>query len=79
MQRAVLNRATIEVADTTGVCGARIRFSRVADSSDRFSEYVHSQSHVAIFSASQTKMRHNGRLTNDEYDFSNVRGFVSDP
>ena len=70
MQRAVLNRATIEVADTTGVCGARIRFSRVADSSDRFSEYVHSQSHVAIFSASRT---------NDKYDFSNVRGFVSDP
>ena len=79
MQRAVLNRATIEVADTTGVCGARIRFSRVADSSDRFSEYVHSQSHVAIFQPRRQKMRHNGRLTNDEYDFSNVRGFASDP
>jgi hypothetical protein len=28
MQRAVV---TIEVADTTGVCGAHIRFGRVAD------------------------------------------------
>jgi hypothetical protein len=31
MQRAALNRDSIEVADTSGVCGAHIRFGRVAD------------------------------------------------